>query len=41
MMKDTKTRQEYISFYNHTGIEKHLTDMARQGWLLEKISLRG
>ena len=41
MMKDSKTRQEYISFYNHTGIEKHLTDMARQGWLLEKISLRG
>ena len=36
-MKDTKRRFEWFSFYDHTGIEKHMECMAEQGWLLEKI----
>ena len=37
-MKTKKRRLEYYSFYNHTGIERHLTEMAQKGWLLESIS---
>lgn len=36
-MKDTKRRFEWFSFYDHTGIEQHLEEMAAQGWLLERI----
>ena len=36
-MKDTKRRFEWLSFYDHTGIERHLEEMAAQGWLLERI----
>lgn len=38
MMKETKRRIEITSFYDHTGIEKHLEKMAAKGWLLEKVS---
>ena len=37
-MKTRKRRIEYFSFYNHTGIEAHLTQMANKGWLIESIS---
>ena len=37
-MKDTKRRIEAFSFFDHTGIARHLTKMAEKGWLLEKIS---
>ena len=37
-MKNKKRRLEALSFYDHTGIEKHLTDMARKGWMIEQIS---
>ena len=37
-MKTRKRRLEYYSFYNHTGIEQHLAEMAQKGWLLESIS---
>lgn len=37
-MKTKKHRLEYYSFYNHTGIELHLKEMAQKGWLLESIS---
>lgn len=37
-MKQTKRRMEYFSFYNHTGIENHLTKMARKGWMIESIT---
>ena len=37
-MKDTKRRVEFFSFYNRTGIEQHLTKMAKQGWLIESIT---
>ncbi len=37
-MKDAKRRIETFSFYDHTGIARHLTKMAGKGWLLEKIS---
>ena len=34
------TRREFIpfSFYDHTGMEKHLEKMARKGWMVEEIS---
>ena len=37
-MKTRKRRIEFFSFYNHTGIEAHLTKMANKGWLIESIS---
>ncbi|MBR5534450.1 MAG: DUF2812 domain-containing protein [Ruminiclostridium sp.] len=37
-MKDKKRRLEIISFYDHTGVARHLEEMAAKGWLLEKIS---
>ena len=37
-MKDTKCRIEVFSFFDYTGIARHLTKMAEKGWLLEKIS---
>ena len=37
-MKTKKRRVEYISFYNHTGLEKHFSKMAKKGWLIESIS---
>ena len=30
-MKELKRRLETFSFYDHTGIEKHLEDMAEKG----------
>lgn len=40
-MKHTKRRLELLAFYDHTGIEQHLTNMAQQGWMLEKIGTFG
>jgi len=37
-MKDIKRKIEVFSFYDKTGIERHLEKMAEDGWLLEKIS---
>jgi len=37
-MKNKTRRVEFISFYNHTGLEKHFTKMAKKGWLIECIS---
>ena len=37
-MRDTKRRIEAFSFFDYTGIARHLTKMAGKGWLLEKIS---
>ncbi len=37
-MKNTKRRIEILSFYDHTGIEKHLEYMAEKGWMIEEIS---
>lgn len=36
-MKDVKRRLETFSFYDRTGLERHLAEMAQKGWLLEKI----
>ena len=33
-MGDTKRRPEFFSFYDHTGIQAHLEQMAEQGWML-------
>ncbi len=37
-MKELKRRLETFSIYDHSGIEKHLEEMARKGWLLEGIN---
>lgn len=37
-MKEIKRRMEVFSFYDHTGLEKHLENMAAKGWLLEKAN---
>lgn len=37
-MRQTRRRMELLSFYDHTGIERHLTRMARKGWKVEKIN---
>lgn len=37
-MKYIKRKIEVFSFYDKTGIERHLEKMAGDGWLLEKIS---
>jgi hypothetical protein len=37
-MKTKKRRMEFISFYNHTGLEKHFAKMAKKGWLIESMT---
>lgn len=37
-MKDKKRRIESLSFYDHSGISKHLERMAQKGWLIEQIT---
>lgn len=37
-MKDIKRRFEAFSFFDYTGIAKHLSQMAEKGWLIEKVS---
>lgn len=34
-MKNIKHRMEHFSFYDHTGMVRHLEKMAERGWLLE------
>lgn len=36
-MKTTKRRFEFFTFYDHTGIARHLERMAQKGWLLQGI----
>lgn len=35
-MRKTKRRLERFSFFDHTGMERHLENMAAQGWMVEK-----
>ena len=37
-MRDIKRRIEAFSFFDHTGITRHLSKMAEKGWLIENIS---
>lgn len=37
-MRETKRRFETFSFFEYTGIARHLSAMAEKGWLIEKIS---
>lgn len=37
-MKNKLRRIETLSFYDHTGIERHLEKMAKQGWMIERIT---
>lgn len=36
-MREIKRRMETFSFYDRTGTQRHLEEMAERGWLLEKI----
>lgn len=36
-MKQTKRRIEVRSFYDRTGIERHLEKMAAKGWMIERV----
>lgn len=36
-MRDTKCKLEFFSFYDHTGMERHLEEMAQQGWMVERM----
>lgn len=36
-MKDVKRRFEWFSFYDREAIEKHLENMAEQGWMIENV----
>ncbi|MBQ7777685.1 MAG: DUF2812 domain-containing protein [Oscillibacter sp.] len=35
-MRDTKRKLELFSFYDHSGIQQHLEQMAEKGWMLEQ-----
>ncbi|MEI3361749.1 MAG: DUF2812 domain-containing protein [Oscillospiraceae bacterium] len=35
-MRNTKRELPLFSMYDHTGMERHLEEMAVQGWMLEK-----
>ena len=35
-MRDTKRRLEAFAFFDHTGIQAHLENMAAQGWMVEQ-----
>lgn len=37
-MKSKMRRLETLSFYDHTGIEKHLAKMAKKGWMIDHIT---
>lgn len=37
-MRNQKYRIETFSFYDHSGIEAHLSRMARKGWMIQSIS---
>ncbi len=37
-MRDRKRRWEIFSFFEYTGVARHLEKMAEKGWLIEKIS---
>lgn len=36
-MRNTKWECNFYSFFDHTGIERHLEKMAAKGWLIEKL----
>lgn len=40
-MRKTKRRMETLSFYDRTGVERHLEKMAAKGWMIDRISNLG
>ena len=40
-MRKTKRRMETLSFYDRTGVEKHLEKMAETGWMLDRVTAFG
>lgn len=40
-MRKTKRRLETLSFYDRTGIERHLEKMAAKGWLIDHVGAFG
>ncbi|WP_373166026.1 DUF2812 domain-containing protein [Agathobaculum sp. Marseille-P7918] len=37
-MRKTKRRMETLSFYDRTGVERHLEKMAAKGWMLDRVT---
>ena len=40
-MKQTKRRMETLSFYDRTGVERHLEKMAAKGWMIDRVDTFG
>ena len=40
-MKQTKRRMETLSFYDRTGVERHLQKMAAEGWMIDRVDAFG
>lgn len=40
-MKQTKRRMETLSFYDRTGVERHLEQMAEKGWMIDHVGAFG
>lgn len=40
-MRKNKRRMETLSFYDRTGVERHLERMAEKGWMIDRISNLG
>ena len=37
-MRQTKRRMETLSFYDRTGVERHLEKMAAKGWMIDRVN---
>ena len=37
-MRKTKRRMETLSFYDRTGVERHLEKMAAKGWMIDRVT---
>lgn len=40
-MRKTKRRMETLSFYDRTGVERHLEQMAEKGWMIDRVTSLG
>lgn len=40
-MRKTKRRMETLSFYDRTGVERHLEQMAEKGWMIDRVTAFG
>lgn len=40
-MRQTRRRLEQLSFYDRTGVEQHLANMAAKGWMIDRVGAGG